>query len=122
MDMEKKFEEMDNFIEEGFDDVFDEEKYEEYFNKEMDDFCKLKEDEKAEVFAKLFSKAIINKKYCLRRTNNQLKSCIDMMDIIKNAIINNASPDVMLNIVEEFKSNMEDDLNSVKKKMRYCKK
>ena len=32
MDMEKKFEEMDNFIEE-FNDVFDEEKYDEYFNK-----------------------------------------------------------------------------------------
>ena len=120
MDMEKKFEEMDNFIEE-FNDVFDEEKYDEYFNKEMDDFCKLKEDEKAEVFAKLFSKTIINKKYCLRRTNNQLKSCIDMLDIIQNAIKYNASTDVVLDIIEEFKSKMEDDLNSVKEKMRYCK-
>ena len=121
MDMEKKFEEMDNFIE-GFNDVFDEEKYDEYFNKEMDDFCKLKEDEKAEVFGKLFSKAIINKKYCLRRANNQLKSFIDIIDIIQNAIKYNASTDVVLDIIEDFKSNMEDDLNSVKKKMRYCKK
>ena len=121
MDMEKKFEEMDNFIEE-FNDVFDEEKYEEYFNKEMDDFCKLKEDEKAEVFAKLFSKAIINKKYCLRKTKIQLESDIDMLNIIQNAIKYNASTDVLLDIIEEFKSHMEDDLNSVNKKMRYCKK
>ena len=122
MDMEKKFEEMDNFIEEGFDDVFYDEKYDEYFNKEMDDFCKLKEDEKVIVFANLFSKAILNKKYCLRRTKNQMDYCIDMLDIIQNAIKYNASTDVVLDIIEKFKSHMENDLNSVKEKMRYCKK
>ena len=51
-----------------------------------------------------------------------MESYIDMLDIIENAIKYNASSDVILNIVKEFKSNMEEDLNSVKEKMRYCKK
>ena len=117
---EKKFEEMDKFIE-GFDDVLDDEKYE-FFNKESVNFSLLNEFEKVKAYDQLFTKAILNKKHCLRRANNQLKSYIDMLDIIQNAIKYNASSDVVLNIVKEFKSNMEEDLNSVKEKMRYCKK
>lgn len=120
MTMDKKFEEMDKFIE-GFDNILDEEYYE-FFNKEMDSFNNLSEDEKAEAYDQLFTKAIINKKYCIRRTKGHLKSSIGMLDIIKKAIIGNASTDVILDTIEEMKSFMEDDFNEVEKKMRYCRK
>ena len=113
---EKKFEEMDKFIE-GFDD----EKYE-FFSKEAINFSLLNEYEKVKAYNQLFTKAILNKKSFLRRTKIQMESYIDMLDIIQNAIKYNASSDVILNIVKEFKSRMEDDLNSTKEKMRYCKK
>lgn len=120
MTMNKKFEEMDKFIE-GFDNILDDEYYE-FFNKEMNSFNNLSEDEKAETYDQLFTKAIINKRYCIRRTKGHIKSSIEMLDIIKEAIIGNASTDVILDTINELRSFMEDDFNEVEKKMRYHKK
>lgn len=114
---EKKFEEeMDKFIE-GFDD----EKHES-FNKETVYFSLLNEFEKVKAYDQLLTKAILNKKYYIRRTKDHIKSSIEMLDIIKKVIISNASTDVILDTIDVLKSSIEDDFNSVEEKMRYCKK
>lgn len=113
---EKKFEEMNKFIE-GFDD----EKHKS-FNKETIYFSLLNEFEKVKAYDQLLTKAILNKKYYIRRTKDHIMSSIEMLDIIKKAIISNASTDVILDTIDELKSSMEDNFNLVEEKMRYCKK
>ena len=118
--MEKKFKVMDKMVRE-YDDMSLDER-DEIVNKELDGFNALTEVEKLEAYNKLFNKAILNKRYCIRRTQDHLKTSIDYLEIIKQAIVNNASTDVILSSIDELSTMMVDDFNTMEEEMRYCKK
>lgn len=117
--MEKKFKVMDKMVRE-YDDMSLDER-DEIVNKELDGFIALTEVEKLEAYDKLFNKAILNKRYCIRRSQDHLKTSIDYLEIIKQAV-NNASTDVILSSIDELSTMMIDDFNTMEEEMRYCKK
>ena len=68
---EKKFEEMDEFIEK-FDDLADAERCG-FFEKEVNLFTNLTENEKIEAYNKLFINAVMNNYHCIKRAKLSLE-------------------------------------------------
>ena len=117
MTMEKKFEEMDEMIK-NYDQMSEEDR-QEYFEDEIIRFISLRGDEKVEAYNKLFINAVINKHYCIEKTNLSLKFYSRIVRLIKNAIINDCDTNSIIKTINMLLLVLEKDSKEVEDKFRF---
>ena len=117
---EKKFERMDEMIK-NYDNMSEDDRIG-FIDEELDCFIDMNISEKLQAYDYLLTNAIENKHHCIRKAQDYLKTAVDCLDIIKKAVLNNASTDDIISSIDELSSYMVDNFNSIDEEMRYCKK
>lgn len=117
---EKNFEKMDEMIK-NYDNMSEDDRID-FIDEELDRFIDLNVSEKLQAYDYLLTNAIKNKHHCIRKTQDYLKTAVDCLDIIKRAVLNNASTEDIIKSIDELSTYMVDSFNSLDEEMRYCKK